>query len=358
LELLNELAVACRRLGVFTNAIGTHVEVMHDANGFLAQSVEISPELKRTIAAGGGSFDWIRTSHPIWAFVDLLGMAGLELLVSGSGSTCALALHRLGGATGSTRVIVDRQAAVWFIGLNTLSVSMEAQAGWQPSSFDKTFPSMIPSKYSVDLGSVGGENIADIKTLLHRFRMTNTVTSDNTEIIPEFAYRDEAMQTLGSMLISMYMFWRGSVRAKIRWNPAIHIAGEIALRPANGTFDDFPDPSLTALPPHFYDNITANGAMVFDSAYNPVSEFEIPFYNRTRCIFVPTALTAPDAGGDNGRQNSLAAFRVYPYLAATYTGVASTLGNVYEAVGDDFDVGLLSAPPLLFQQEDFPAPPQ
>jgi len=182
------------------------------------------------------------------------------------------------------------------------------------SAFKKTFPGLIPMKFSLVSGVASAEDETNLVTIGHRYYKrlpqipVNAVRTVNPHV-------QEGTNDTLVWLVSPFQFWRGAIR-------------------------------LAMLPPTFTywtrsDNLSFHpqaGGMVCSSATAPVHRGELPYFARDRCFETTFSMG------------------VNEYPAIEYEGAVEQ--QTYYAMGDDFSVGCYIGPHIVKPSPAFYKRPQ
>jgi hypothetical protein len=201
--------------------------------------------------------------------------------------------------------------------------------------FGKEFSPLIPASYIRSFGRTEGERTIDLRAMMHRYDWVYTTNAGNSivnyDVFPAPSTLNGSTWNQFLYWSYLFMFWRGSIRYK-----EFYTAGAQANTTrahASGFWRLATDNS-----PHF-GNLTQSpgvydGSVAYHWEYKPYVAFEVPYYDQVpfRQIvprILDASLTSPVI------QNN----RSY--------GAANAASFILVAAGDDFTLGMLSAPPIM-----------
>jgi hypothetical protein len=204
---------------------------------------------------------------------------------------------------------------------------------------------LIDSNGSViDTGILMGENVADIRTILHRYHYGADVTATGSSTgLGGYSYtlsgRIPSVEWQMCPLMMLYLWYRGSTRFKFVWTAGAKPV-YVTLRPKKPNDTDTPNTGSmkihAAAKPNYYAVGQGGSTYICGSLY-PECSVEVPYYSDK--IAVPTLSATHTANYSSSSYDPDCDIRLDS--ASTFTV------SVFTAFGDDFDMGCLSAAPTV-----------
>jgi len=199
----------------------------------------------------------------------------------------------------------------------------------------KPFPPFAGGKHAVDVGVCMGDNLETVRELMHRFsHQGNYTTLDSYysgQPVPHPLQNDIGLESapLLAKLCAMFLFARGKVRFKlVSQATSTVISNRITHNGNSGVL--IGDVS---------DYVFSAGSVLASGSTNKVSAVEISHY-------APWAWFLPQAS-TSGTSDTGARFFSYQQLQISGSPAGATV-EVFVAAGDDFQVGVLCAPPHMY----------
>lgn len=205
---------------------------------------------------------------------------------------------------------------------------------------------LVPtSGTSIDSGILMGENVSDLRTLLHRYHFAAEFTGASTPTTSFGGYRvliDGRMPKYlwqATPLLLPFLWYRGSMRMKFIWTAGAKPV-YVSLRPKKPLNSSDPGSALVSIHsspnPNYY-AVGQGGSTYLCGSLYPECTVEIPYFSdkiaikslsHTHTANVASASYDPDC---DMRLDSAATFTV----------------QAFSSMGDDFDMGMLSSAPTV-----------
>jgi len=219
-------------------------------------------------------------------------------------------------------------------------------------AFNQTFESLVPAKYTVQQNITMEEHVDDVKTLLHRaYPMPNIARSalpSSKDLVNPLAVTTSTDTCLVSYIAALYGGWRGSVRHKFIIGDATFSTTDLAPYAVSTytkytTYDGAPNPA--AIVGNFNNDPLAGGGFWVIPKLTPYTEVEVPYYEEV--IYCVPALSQPAKNYAGSTQYYA---NLTPRTTLQISGSLPTTAILLRmfSVGDDFELGMLMAPPALF----------
>lgn len=215
--------------------------------------------------------------------------------------------------------------------------------------FGSHFEPLIPSSYILHDKLTCGENVSSLRTLMHRYTFVkayngniSTATTETVVFLGSQTATGTVLNNIHAYFLHLFYYWRGSLRFKL-----INKSSGFGYGKVVHTFGNTPVAIPEGLP-----NNAFFGATLYNSAYKPSCEWEMPYYHMVPFVTVlpPNGTTTVPPKDDLLVIPRITITRQQNTDAGVATGGPSF--DMYFAVGDDFSAGFLSAPPII--TEDIP----
>lgn len=201
----------------------------------------------------------------------------------------------------------------------------------------ESFSEPLGPRTFVDRGICMGEEIGDVREMLRRYTfhaeyngIGATAVSSNTpsQVVPHPLSYGAANMRMFGYLCAPYMAARGSLRFKVICSSGSKIF--VSNYQTDGGTGDTGSWSTT---------VGWHGSAMLDKPLSSEVSVELPYY----CPWIYEANFNGASGTTGGAQHRFIAGR-----SIALTAVESTNCYVFVSGGDDFDVGILSTPPMLY----------
>lgn len=214
-------------------------------------------------------------------------------------------------------------------------------------TFRKTFTPILPVNYINHQRVTSGESVSSLRTLMHRYVYMHSV---NGSTVPINYNTVPFPGTLGAGLfpnqhwywLQLFYYWKGSLRFKMLNKTNSGAATRAGLGRVVLNTTNTPVVVSVATPWN-----TFGGSIPYNTEYKPAIEFEVPWFypNLFATVFPinsPISPVPPDA------RVSIPGFSVFQVQTNGADALVNGPGyDVFIAVGDDFSMGFLSAPPMV-----------
>lgn len=215
----------------------------------------------------------------------------------------------------------------------------------QPFCSSGDFAGIVPANFTKDEGIAVVEDFDDIRDLMRRYSLVSGTVGTAGSIVnnARFGYTALApgasplhLSSVVSLLGAPFMFWRGSFRTKV-----ISASGSLMVVTHDTKASSYSFPNST---PAFTYRAGWTGTAIGERSIGSEVTVETPWY----CNWLSEIPTWNISGSQSGRYRAQRSVMIQPV-------VDNSTFYVWHSVGDDFDMGTMCAPPMIFAATAVPA---